>query len=154
MRFQPKILFAVALVFFCVSKMLSADVSSDLLIWFDAPATRFTQSLPLGNGRLGAMVFGGVGEERIILNEGTLWSGAPQDSDKPDAANYLPEIRRLLLEGKNAEAEALVYKNFTAKGLGSARGRGTDAPYGAYQVLGNLHLKFANGDAGFTNYRR
>src|SRR5687767_6976087 len=153
-KFRRKVLFVASITVLCVSKILSAEISSDLLIWFDSPATTFTQSLPLGNGRLGAMVFGGVGEERIVLNEGTLWSGAPPDSDKPDAAQHLPEIRRLLLEGKNAEAEALVYKNFTAKGLGSARGRGKDAPYGAYQVLGNLRLKFAAGNAGFTNYRR
>jgi len=153
-KFRFKTFFAVILTILFLSKLSLAEISSDLFLWFDSSATKFTQSLPLGNGRLGAMVFGGVGEERIVLNEGTLWSGAPQDSDKPDAAKFLPEIRRLLLEGKNAEAEALVYKNFTAKGLGSARGKGKDASYGAYQVLGNLRLKFANGDAGFTNYRR
>lgn len=127
--------------------------TADNTIWFEKPAEQFTQSLPLGNGRLGAMVFGGVEAERIILNEGTLWSGAPQDSDKPDAAKFLPEIRRLLVEGKNAEAEALVYKNFTAKGAGSARGRGKDAPYGSYQVLGDLKLNFASA-GNPTNYRR
>ncbi len=149
-----KVLFVIFVTVLCVSKIFSAEISSDLLIWFDSPAKVFTQSLPLGNGRLGAMVFGGIGEERIILNEGTLWSGAPQDADKPDAAQYLPEIRRLLLEGKNAEAEALVYQHFTAKGVGSARGKGKDAPYGSYQVLGNLHIKFANGETGASNYRR
>jgi len=153
-KFRFKIFFAIILTVLLLSKLSLAEISSDLFLWFDSSATKFTQSLPLGNGRLGAMVFGGVGEERIVLNEGTLWSGAPQDSDKPDAAKFLPEIRRLLLEGKNAEAEALVYRNFTAKGLGSARGKGKDAPYGAYQVLGNLRLKFANGDANFTSYRR
>jgi alpha-L-fucosidase 2 len=153
-KYRSKVLFVVFIAILCVSKILSADLSSRLSIWFDAPAKVFTESLPLGNGRLGAMIFGGVGEERIILNEGTLWSGGPQDSDRADAAGFLPEIRRLLLEGKNAEAEALVYKNFTAKGPGSARGRGKDAAYGAYQVLGFLRLKFANVDAGFTNYRR
>ena len=55
-----------------------------------------------------------------------LWSGGPQEGDRPDAAKYLPEIRQLLLDGKNAEAEALVYKNFTANGVGSARGRGQE----------------------------
>lgn len=103
-KFRLKVLFVAFITVLCVSKILSAEISSDLMIWFDSPAKIFTQSLPLGNGRLGAMVFGGVGEERIILNEGTLWSGSPQDSDKLDAAQYLPEIRRLLLEGKNAEA--------------------------------------------------
>jgi alpha-L-fucosidase 2 len=140
--------------FFTFSQATALESSLDLSIWFDTPATKFTQSLPLGNGRLGAMVFGGVGEERIVLNEATLWSGSPQDSDKPDAAKYLPEIRRVLIEGKNAEAEALVYTNFTAKGPGSARGRGKDAQYGSYQVLGNLRLRFAQGDENVSDYKR
>jgi len=145
---QIKMLFAV--VFFSAATF---GQPTDNLIWFDVPAEKFTQSLPLGNGRLGAMVFGGVDEERIVLNENSLWSGAPQDSDKENAAESLPVIRRLLLEGKNAEAETLVYKNFTAKGVGSARGKGKDAPYGSYQTLGNLGLIFpATGN--FTNYRR
>src|SRR5256714_3561467 len=85
-----------------------AEPTADKVIWFDAPATHFTESCPLGNGRLGAMVFGGVTEECIVLNESGMWSGSPQDADRPDAAKALPEIRRLLLEGKNAEAERLV----------------------------------------------
>ena len=89
----------------------------DLLMWFDAPAKQFTQSLPLGNGRLGAMIFGGVDEERVVLNEGSLWSGSRQDADRPDAAQYLPEIRRLLPEGKDVEAEKLIYAHFTCRGL-------------------------------------
>lgn len=131
-----------------------ASTTSDLLLWFDSPATHFTQSLPLGNGRLGAMVFGGVAEEKIVLNENSLWSGSPQDADRPDAARYLPEIRRLLLEGKNAEAEKLVYEHFTSQGKGSARGSGKDAPYGSYQTLGQLKIKFAAGEQVVTNYRR
>ena len=78
------------------------------IIRLDAPATVFTESSPLGNGRLGAMLFGGVTEERIVLNESGMWSGSPQEADRTDAAAALPEIRRLLLEGKNAEAERLV----------------------------------------------
>ena len=138
--------------------------SPEHLIWFDAPAQHFTESTPLGNGRLGAMVFGGIAEERIVLNESGLWSGSPQDADRPDAYQSLPEIRRLLLEGNNAEAEALVNKNFTSAGPGSARGRGANAPYGSYQTLGNLRLKFLNvpaarpelveRDAQPTDYRR
>jgi alpha-L-fucosidase 2 len=112
-------------------------------IWFDAPARHFTESAPLGNGRLGAMVFGGVEEERIILNETGMWSGSPQDADRPDAAKALPEIRRLLLEGKNAEAEALVNANFTCAGLGSGRGNGAKVPYGSYQLLGEITFAFA-----------
>ena len=71
---------------FCWLVVTNAQPAPDLRLWFDAPATNFTQSLPLGNGRLGAMVFGGVGEERIVLNESSLWSGGPQDADRPDAA--------------------------------------------------------------------
>jgi len=116
----------------------------------DAPAKNFTESSPMGNGRLGAMMFGGVNDERIVLNESSLWSGSRQDADRPEAYKVLPEIRRLLLEGKNPEAEALVNSNFTCKGPGSG-----GAQYGCYQVLGNLHLQF-HGDTNATveNYRR
>src|ERR1700730_16004420 len=75
-------------------------------IWLDAPAKVFTESLPLGNGRLGAMDFGGIENERIALNEDSLWSGSVQNADRTNAAAALPEIRQLLLEGKNHEAEA------------------------------------------------
>src|SRR5579859_2346465 len=77
-------------------------------IWFATPATNFTESTPLGNGRLGAMMFGDVNDERIVLNESSVWSGSPQDADRPDAYKVLPEIRKLLIEGKNAEAETLM----------------------------------------------
>jgi len=124
------------------------------MVWFDTPATNFTESTPLGNGRLGAMMFGGVDDERIVLNESSMWSGSRQDADRPDAYKVLPEIRRLLLEGKNAEAEALVNANFTCKGPGSSGGTG-DSQYGCYQVLGDLHLSFP-GDTNvpIENYRR
>ena len=139
------------LLFLCIS--VSGQTSSNLRLWFDTPAKEFTQSLPLGNGRLGAMVFGGVSQERLVLNENSLWSGSSQGADRPDAAKYLPEIRRLLLAGKNAEAEKLVYAHFTCKGQGSGRGSGKDVPYGSYQTLGNLKLKFPGGDE-VQNYRR
>lgn len=130
----------------------AAAAQPDSTLWFNTPARDFTQSIPLGNGRLGAMIFGGVGEERIVLNEGTLWSGSPEDADREDAAQYLPEIRRLLLEGKNVEAEKLVYAHFTCKGEGSGRARGKDLPYGSYQVLGNLRLTFPHAQP--AGYRR
>jgi alpha-L-fucosidase 2 len=124
------------------------------MIWFDAPATNFTESTPLGNGRLGAMMFGGLNEERIVLNESSVWSGSCQDADRPDAYKVLPEIRNLLLEGKNAEAEALVNSNFICKGPGSSDGTGK-GQYGSYQVLGNLHLTFPDDSrAPVENYRR
>ena len=104
----------------------------------------------MGNGRLGAMMFGGIDDERIVLNESSLWSGSPQDADRPDAYKVLPEIRRLLLEGRNPEAEALVNSNFTCKGPGSGGGQ-----YGCYQVLGNLHLAFlSDTNSPVESYRR
>ncbi len=133
--------------------ILASSASAQLNIWFDAPAQQFTQALPLGNGRLGATVFGGVQEERILLNESSMWSGSRQNSDREDAAQYLPQIRQLLLDGKNVEAEKLVYAHFTAKGEGSARGHGKDAPYGSYQMLGNLTITFPKGGE-VTHYRR
>ncbi len=120
--------------------------SRETTIWFDAPATNFTQSTPLGNGRLGAMMFGGVEDERIVLNESSVWSGSRQDADRSDAYKVLPEIQKLLLEGKNPEAEALVNANFTCKEPGSSGGTG-DSQYGCYQVLGNLHLSFPDGNS-------
>src|SRR5258707_6950430 len=106
-----------------VSRSLQAAepkcASPETIIWFNAPAKNFTESSPMGNGRLGAMMFGGVDEERIVLNESSVWSGSRQDADREDAYKVLPEIRRLLLEGKNPEAEALVNANFTCTGAGS-----------------------------------
>ena len=144
----------LAIVTFLSSAAVASNASPDLVIWFDTPAKEFTQSLPLGSGRLGAMIFGGVAQERIILNESSLWSGSSQDADRPDAAKYLPEIRRLLLEGKNVEAEKLVYAHFTCRGPGSARGGGKDAQYGSYQTLGDLKLVFPASDSEVTQYRR
>lgn len=122
--------------------------SSILLTW---PATSFRESTPLGNGRLGAMIFGGVHDERIVLNESSLWSGSTQDADDPEAHLVLPEIRRLLLEGKNDEAEKLVMDNFVCKGAGSGLGRGAKVPFGCYQVLGNLHLSLHQNNPWDTN---
>ncbi|MFO1488411.1 MAG: glycoside hydrolase family 95 protein [Verrucomicrobiota bacterium] len=133
----------------------SAGLAPDTTIWLDAPAKVFTESSPLGNGRLGAMDFGGIVEERIALNEDSLWSGSVQNADRTNAAAALPEIRRLLLEGKNIEAEALVDKTFTCAGRGSGRGRSRDLPYGSYQVLGDLRLKFHYAETNEpTKYRR
>src|ERR1051325_5122759 len=107
-----------------------------LTMWYEKPATHFTQSLPLGNGLLGAMVFGDPLNERIVLNEISLWSGSPQDADRPDAYQSLPEIQKLLKQGDNAEAQKLVLAHFTCRGPGSGQGSGANVPYGCYQVLG------------------
>ncbi|MFM7322112.1 MAG: glycosyl hydrolase family 95 catalytic domain-containing protein, partial [Armatimonadota bacterium] len=125
----------------------------NLALRFDGPARSFLESLPLGNGRMGAMVFGGDPEEKIVLNELTLWSGSPEEADRPDAAKALPEIRRLLFAGRPAEAEALVNASFTCKGAGSGHANGADLPYGCYQMLANLFVRDL--DAGKrTRHRR
>ena len=76
----------------------------------------------MGNGWQGAMVFGGVDKDRIVLNEISLWSGRKQDSDQQNAYQYLPQIQQLLLEGKNVQAQNLLYKHFICKGPGSSHG--------------------------------
>ncbi len=126
-----------------------------LRLWYNHPARIWEAYLPLGNGRLGAMPNGGVEEENVILNEITLWSGQPQDADDPEAIKYLPEIRQLLFEGKNDEAEKLMYKTFVCKGQGSGHGRGANIPYGSYQILGDLLLTYEYpGNSDAENYVR
>lgn len=122
-----------------------------LKLWYDKPAARWEETLALGNGRLGMMPTSGIDEENITLNDITLWSGAPQDANNYEAYKSLPEIRRLLAEGKNDEAQALVDKNFICKGIGSG-----GVPFGCYQMLGDLLLKFnyAEANATTTNYKR
>src|SRR5882672_2063855 len=91
---------------------------NDVRMLFKEPAVNYHSSSPLGNGRLGAMVFGGTDRERIVLNENSMWSGGIQDADDPNAINYLPQIRQLLLEGRNAEAQNIMQKHFICKGKG------------------------------------
>ena len=89
-------------------------------LWYTAPAKEWTDALPIGNGRIGAMVFAGVENDRIQFNEETLWTGAPRDYNRKGASNYLAEIRQLLFEGKQSEAEKLAGEKFM--GLQSATG--------------------------------
>jgi alpha-L-fucosidase 2 len=89
----------------------SADLGP-LLLWYPEPAEKWTEALPVGNGRLGAMVFGGVDVERLQFNEDTLWTGGPRDYSHPGARDHLPTIRRLLFEGKQREAERLAMEHF------------------------------------------
>lgn len=136
----------------------SVAQSPDTTLWYSQPAKNWNEALPIGNGRLGAMIFGGVAKERIQLNEDSLWSGAPQDADNPKALEALPEIRRLLFDGKYAEAEKLANRTLICRGPGSGRGRGGKLAYGSYQTLGDLNLEFSHAsnatNATPTNYRR
>ncbi|WP_350212495.1 glycoside hydrolase family 95 protein [Botrimarina sp.] len=134
--------------------MLAEQGAPQRVLCFDAPAERFTESCVLGNGRLGAMLFGRVNEERVVLNEAGMWSGSPQQADRPEAHEALPEIRRLLLAGQNHQAEQLVNEAFTCAGVGSGQGQGKSTPYGCYQTLGDLRLEFPHGGSPATGYRR
>jgi len=111
------------------------------------------KALPVGNGFLGAMVFGDVNRERLQLNEKSVWSGSPDDNDNPDAHASLGEIRRLLFEGKYKEATELTLKTQVCKGAGSGHGNGANVPFGCFQTLGDLWLDFGK-SSGFEDYRR
>ena len=118
----------------------------DLTLWYDRPAAQWVDALPIGNGRLGAMVFGGGDDgspekEVLQLNEDTLWSGKPQDGNNPEARKYLGDIRRAVLEEQDYhKADQLCQK---MQGLFAE----------AYQPLGNLRLNFTHRGTP-TNYRR
>ncbi len=131
---------------------LSQAESTDrkCLLWYRQPARQWVEALPIGNGRLGCMVFGGIEKERLQLNEDTLWSGGPQpDADRPDAHQHLGEIRKLLFEGKYTEAERLTNRYMTN------RGGGFDGAYNAaYQTLGDLTLAFDIDSNAVRDYRR
>ena len=119
------------------------------------PAYLWEECFPLGNGHLGMMPNGGVEEETITLNDITLWSGAPSDDSNPLALQSLPEIQRLLKEGKNDEAQSLMYETFVCGGAGSGHGQGAKVSFGCYQTLGNMTIEYRYpNDDSITNYKR
>ena len=119
---------------------MAQDVASHLTLWYRRPAQQWVEALPVGNGRLGAMVFGGIERERLQLNEDTLWTGGPREWNNPNAPKALAEVRRLVAEGKYAEADR------AARGM-----QGTYTQ--SYAPLGNLVLTFEHG-AAWQGYRR
>ncbi|MCZ4223480.1 glycosyl hydrolase family 95 catalytic domain-containing protein [Pedobacter rhodius] len=117
----------------CCAINVSAQSETSLKLWYDQPASNtWTSALPVGNGRLGAMVYGNPEQELIKLNESTVWTGGPSRNDNPDALQALPEIRKLLFEGKNREAQELAGKTIQSK-----RNNGMK-----YQPVGELILDF------------
>ena len=121
----------------------AADPWANLRLWYPRPATQWVEALPLGNGRLGAMVWGGGKHERIQLNEDTLYAGGPYDPTPPEALAALPEVRRLLFAGRYAEADALA----------NAKMMGRPIKQMPYQPLGDLVLDFFE-IAETNDYRR
>ena len=117
--------------------------TEDLKLWYDAPARQWTDALPLGNGRLGAMVFGTPAQERIQINEETIWGGGPHNNVNYAAKDGLDEIRQALWEGRRSDAQALCDEYISSK---SAHGM-------PYQTAGSLMLDF-DGITDFTDYYR
>ncbi len=132
----------------------SSFCQADNELRFTRPAANFTESAPLGNGRLGAMVFGRPTTERIVLNEISMWSGGVQDANRADAWQYLKPIQQLLLAGKNVEAQAILQEHFICAGPGTGRGQGAHEKYGCYQTLGDLQLSWADTTAACSAYSR
>ncbi|WP_316739464.1 glycosyl hydrolase family 95 catalytic domain-containing protein [Pedobacter aquatilis] len=95
---------------FCIISIKSQAQNQSL--WYTKPASKWTGALPIGNGKLGAMVYGGVNSDQIQFNEETLWSGKPRNYNRKGASAYLPQIRKLLAEGKQKEAEELAQAQF------------------------------------------
>lgn len=112
-------------------------------VWFISPAKSFHESCPLGNGRLGAMDFGGVGTERIVLNESSLWSGGLYDGNNYDAYQCLPEVRAKLFAGDISGAGSVLAKSF--RYTDGVSGWGDVNQFGCYQTLGRLIVEFDNG---------
>jgi alpha-L-fucosidase 2 len=116
---------------------------SALTLWYRQPAEVWTEALPIGNGRLGAMIFGGVPRERLQLNEDTLFAGGPYDPSNPEALEALPKVRALIAEGKYVDAQNLTSAKMMARPLAMP----------SYQTVGDLVLSF--GASGFAEeYRR
>ncbi|MGD0668580.1 MAG: glycoside hydrolase family 95 protein [Bryobacteraceae bacterium] len=117
--------------------------AADPVLWYRHPAQTWGDALPVGNGRIGGMVFGVISKERVQLNEDTIWNGKKRDRINPEALKALPEVRRLLFEGKVKEAEALEEQKMM----------GIPNRQPPYQPLGDLNIEFSGNDNA-EDYRR
>jgi len=133
--------FAAALFVSTVGR--AADSTNALTLWYRQPATNWTSALPVGNGRLGAMIFGGVEREHLQINEGTLYAGGPYDADNPNAFAALPEVRRLIFAGQYDDAASLIGEKMM----------GVPIKQMPYETMGDLFLTFPT-NATVTDYRR
>lgn len=125
------------------SLLPSLKAEPETRLWYKAPAATWNEALPVGNGRLGAMVFGGKASERIQFNEDSLWTGKPHNYVRPGALEVLPELRALISEGRNAEADI----------LGKAKFIGSPPRQKAYQPFGDIGMVFP-GHENAEHYRR
>lgn len=134
---------ALAFVF-SLQSMRAEQTNASLALWYKQPAEKWTEALPVGNGRLGAMIFGGTGKEHLQLNELTLWAGAPYDPSNSNALATLPKVRELIFAGEYDKAHSLIGSNMMAIPLREM----------AYQTMGDLFLSFGTNNAPLENYRR
>jgi alpha-L-fucosidase 2 len=134
--------FIIVLVFF-LPNGCKVQEREDLRLWYEKPASCWEEALPVGNGRLGAMIFGGTAEDHIQFNEETLWTGGPHDYSNKGASEYLGRIRELIWQGKQKEAEDLALEKFMSVPLRQEK----------YQPFGDLWLTFPGHD-NTTGYRR
>ena len=114
---------------------LSAAAQDPLTLWYKRPANLWVEALPVGNGRMGSMIFGGIAKERIQFNESTVWTGEPHDYAHKGASQYLTQIRELLWAGKQKEAEDLAMREFMS----------VPPRQKAYQPFGDLEIEFPGG---------
>ena len=124
-------------------KQTDAATAAPAMLWYRQPATQWDHAMPIGNGRLGGMVFGSIRRERVQLNEDSLWMGGPRETNNPDALPALPEVRRLLFAGRPVEAYAVAER----------RSMGRPFRLESYQTLGDLRLMFEQ-EGDVTDYRR
>lgn len=126
---------------FCIKSTIFAQ-TENLKLWYKNPAKEWVEALPLGNGRLGTMVYGKPENEELQLNELTLWAGGPHRNDNPNALKALPEVRNLIFNQKNAEAQKMIENEFRTPRNGMP-----------YQTIGSLFLNFPGHD-NYTDYYR
>lgn len=126
----------------CLAWMACFTFAEDLKLWYSQPARNWTDALPIGNSRMGAMVYGGTAREELQLNEETFWAGGPYDNDNKNARYVLPVVRQLIFENKNWDAQNLVDANFFAGKHGMS-----------YMTVGNLFLDFPGHDQATDYYR-
>jgi len=136
--------FLILTISSCTNSEKNERINSDLKLWYNQPAAKWIEALPVGNGRLGAMVFGGIENERIQLNEESLWAGAQINNNNPGASEHLAEIQQLLLRGESRKARKLADKYLL----------GTPPRIRSYQTLGELNLYFDIDQRHALNYKR
>lgn len=121
---------------------IDAAAAEPLKLWYSAPASEWVEALPMGNSRMGAMIFGGVDSERIQLNDETFWSGSPYNNNNPEGLKHLPEIRQLIFDGKEDDAEKLIQEYYMTPHHGMS-----------YLTLGSLKLNFSH-EGELSEYKR